>query len=60
MAEIGQFEKISNLWPTLSSRAIEKSGQRKQSSNKDQQDNPEQEKRHKAEDGPGKNLDEYA
>lgn len=60
MAEIGQFEKISNLWPTSSSRAIEKSGQRKQSSQKEQRDNPQQDNRPKAEDGPGKNIDEYA
>jgi hypothetical protein len=60
MAEIGQFDKISNLWPTSPSRVIEKSGQRKQSSKKEQRGNPRQQNGTKDDDEPGKNIDEYA
>lgn len=60
MAEIGQFDKLSNLWPTTSSRAIEKSGQHKQSTKKEQRNNPQQQNRTKDDDEPGKNIDEYA
>jgi hypothetical protein len=60
MAEIGQFDKISTLWPTLPGRSVEKSGQRQQSSKKDQHEKPQQDNKQVNEDGPGKNIDEYA
>ena len=57
MVNIGTSDKITNLWPAPPSRLVEKSGQ-KENSEKDQQRN----KKHKneVEDGPGKNIDEYA
>ena len=45
MAEIGQFDKVTNLWPTPPSRPVEKSGSRDQSSQKKHRDNTQQHKK---------------
>lgn len=58
MVDIGTSDKITNLWPTTataSGRSI-KQGNLKDKSSKHQQ----REKKQKNEDGPGKNIDEYA
>jgi len=60
MVNIGTSDKITNLWPAPPGRPIEKSGQKKQSS-KDQHHNKKQKDKNEiTEDGPGKNIDEYA
>lgn len=56
MVDIGTSNKITNLWPTPPSRAINKSGH-KETSDKEQQHKKNKEK---DEDEPGTNIDEYA
>lgn len=59
MVDIGTSDKITNLWPTPATRSIDKSGLKEKSKNnqrnKKQKDNDDLK-----EDGPGKNIDEYA
>ena len=57
MVNIGTSDKITNLWPATPGRPVEKSGQ-KENSEKDQHRNKKQ--KNEVEDGPGKNIDEYA
>lgn len=57
MVNIGTSDKITNLWPAPPGRPVEKSGQ-KENSEKDQHRNKKQ--KNEVEDGPGKNIDEYA
>lgn len=60
MADIGQLDKISTLWPTAATRKIDKSGQRQHPSKKNQEEEADNHKHDNADDGPGKNIDEYA
>lgn len=59
MVDIGTSDKITNLWPAPPSRPVGKSGLKEQSS-KHQQHKKQQDKNEVIEDGPGKNIDEYA
>ena len=60
MSDIARSEKITNLWPTPPSRPIDKSGLRDKSSQNQQRNKKKQDKNGTNEDGPGKNIDEYA
>ena len=53
--------KITNLWPATQSRPVEKAGLKDKSS-QNQQRNKKNQKSNRDidEDGPGKNIDEYA
>ena len=58
MVDIGRTDKLTNLWPTPSSRAIEKSVSKKKfSQNKQDQKKREDDIK---DDEPGNNIDEYA
>lgn len=57
MVDIGVSDKITNLWPTHKERPVEPSKHEKKSL-KDKQHNKKNNS--KKEDGPGKNIDEYA
>lgn len=60
MVDIGSSDKITNLWPTPPSRRIDKSGLKEKQSRNQQQQQKKKDKHEVAEDGPGKNIDEYA
>jgi len=60
MADIRQLDKVSTLWPTPATRKIDKSGQRQHPSKKSQDAEEDNHKQDNTEDGPGKNIDEYA
>lgn len=57
MVNIGTSDKVTNLWPAPSGRPVEKLAH-KDEANKDQQQ--KKKRKNKVEDGPGKNIDEYA
>ena len=58
MADIGTFTKLTSIWPARPSRPIEHFGLRKKPS---QQRNKQQNSKQEPEqEGPGKNIDEYA
>ena len=59
MVDIGTSDKITNLWPTQPSRPVNKAGLKDKSSQQKQQRQKQKDK-NQAEDGPGKNIDEYA
>ena len=59
MVDIGTSDKITNLWPTQPSRPITKPGLKDKSSQNQQQKQKRKDK-NQVEDGPGKNIDEYA
>jgi len=59
MVDIATSDKITNLWPSPPSRPIDKSGV-KDNSSKHQKKNNKKDKHEVKEDGPGKNIDEYA
>ena len=59
MVNIGNSDKITNLWPAPPSRPIEKFG-RKKKSIKDQPHNKQHnDEKELTDDGPGKNIDEF-
>ena len=58
MVDIGRTDKLTNLWPTPASRAIEKSVSKKKFSH-NKQDHKKQEDDTK-DDETGNNIDEYA
>lgn len=60
MVDIGTSDKITNLWPAPPSRPIDKSGLKYNSSKKQQQNKKQKDNNDVKEDGPGKNIDEYA
>jgi len=60
MADIGTSDKITNLWPAPPSRPIDKSGLKNKSSQNQQRKKKQKDKNEIKEDGPGKNIDEYA
>ena len=60
MVDIGTSDKITNLWPAPPSRPIEKSGQKDKSPPDHHRNKKQKDKNDIAEDGPGKNIDEYA
>ena len=57
MVDIGTSDKLTNLWPATPSRPIAKPGLKDKSSQNKQQKQKQQDKN---EDGPGKNIDEFA
>jgi len=59
MGDIATSDKITNLWPASPSRPITKPGLKDKSSQNQQQKQKRKDK-NQAEDGPGKNIDEYA
>ena len=59
MVDIGTSDKITNLWPTQPSRPVNKATLKDKSSQNQQQKKKQQDKS-EVEDGPGKNIDEYA
>ena len=59
MVEIGNSDKITNLWPAPPSRAIDKSGQKKKSLKDQPQKKHHKNEKETIEDGPGKNIDEF-
>lgn len=60
MVDIGTSDKITNLWPAPPSRPIDKSGLKDKSSQNQQRNKKQKDKSEVKEDGPGKNIDEYA
>ena len=60
MVDIGTSDKITNLWPTPPSRPIEKSGLKDKSSQNQQRNKKQKDNTEVNEEGPGKNIDEYA
>lgn len=60
MVDIGTSDKITNLWPAPPSRSIDKSGLKDKSSQNQQRNKKHKDKNEVKEDGPGKNIDEYA
>ncbi len=60
MVEIGRSDKLTNLWPATPGRAIDPSGAKKHPAKKHQQPKKHNSNKHPDEDGPGKNIDEYA
>ena len=60
MVDIGTSEKINNLWPAPPSRRIDKSGLKDKSSQNQNGNEKQNNKNEINEDGPGKNIDEYA
>ena len=60
MVDIGTSDKITNLWPVPPSRSIDKSGLNDKSSKNQQRNNNKKDRNQAKEDGPGKNIDEYA
>lgn len=60
MVDIGTSDKITNLWPTPPGRPIKKSGLKDPSSKKQQQNKNHKNRDELKDDGPGKNIDEYA
>lgn len=60
MSDIARSDKITNLWPAPPSRPIDKSGRHDKSSQNKQRDKKKQDNHGTKEDGPGKNIDEYA
>ncbi|MDH5601072.1 MAG: hypothetical protein OEY78_07180 [Gammaproteobacteria bacterium] len=59
MVNIGTSDKITNLWPVSPNSPARKPGLQDKSSHHQQQKNKRKDK-NKVEDGPGKNVDEYA
>lgn len=59
MVDIGTSDKINNLWPAPPSRPVNKSGLKEKSS-KEHQHRKQKDKNEVIEDGPEKNIDEYA
>lgn len=59
MVDIGTSDKITNLWPASPSRSIIRPGLKDKSSQNQQQKQKRKDK-NQVEDGPGKNIDEYA
>ena len=60
MVDIGTSDKITNLWPAPPTRPIDKSGLKDKSSQNQQRNQKQKDKNEVKEDGPGKNIDEYA
>ena len=60
MVDIGRSDKITNLWPAPPGRPIEKSALKDKSSQNQQRNKKQKDKNEMQEDGPGKNIDEYA
>lgn len=60
MVDIGTSDKITNLWPAPPSRPIDKSGLKDKSSQNQQRNKKQKDQNEVKEDGPGKNIDEYA
>ena len=60
MVDIGSSDKITNLWPAPPSRPVDKSSLKDKQSKHQQDKNKEKDKNEVKEDGPGKNIDEYA
>ena len=60
MVDIATSDKITNLWPAPPSRPIDKFGLKDNSSKHQKQNNNKKDKNEIKEDGPGKNIDEYA
>lgn len=60
MADIETSDKIINLWPAPPSRPIKKSGRREKPSQNQHGNKKQKDKKKIKEDGPGKNIDEYA
>jgi len=60
MSDIATSDKITNLWPAPPGRPINKSGLREKSSQNQQDKKKQKDKNEAREDGPGKNIDEYA
>lgn len=60
MSDIATSDKITNLWPAPPSRPIDKSGSRENSSQNQQDKKKHKDTNEVKEDGPGKNIDEYA
>lgn len=63
MADIGSFSKLTNLWPARPSQPIDKFVVRKQTGKKQNKQNKGQQQSQSGkqkEEGPGKNIDEYA
>jgi len=60
MSGISTSDKITNLWPATSTRRTGKSGSRKNSSNNNRDKKSKDENEEVVEEGPGKNIDEYA
>jgi len=59
MVDIGTSDKITNLWPAPPSKPVSKTGLKDKSSQNQQQKQKRKDKT-EVEDGPGKNIDEYA
>lgn len=60
MVDIGTSDKITNLWPTPPSRPIEKPGLKDKSSQNQQRNKKQKDNTEVTEEGPGKNIDEFA
>ena len=60
MVDIGTSDKINNLWPATPSRLIEKSGLKEKSAQDHRRNKKKKDRDEIIEDGPGKNIDEYA
>lgn len=60
MVDIGTSDKITNLWPAPPSRPIDKSGLKDKSSQNHKRNKKHKDQNKTKEDGPGKNIDEYA
>lgn len=60
MVDIGTSDKLTNLWPAVPGRRIDKPGLKDQPSRHQQQNQKKKDKNQVVEDGPGKNIDEYA
>jgi len=60
MVDIGTSDKLINLWPARPSRLIDKSGLKDKSSKDQHHNKKKKDKSDIKEDGPGKNIDEYA
>ena len=59
MVDIGNSDKITNLWPAPPSRPVKQTDLKDNSAKHHQQKKKHQDK-NEIEDGPGKNIDEYA
>lgn len=60
MVDIGTSDKITNLWPAPPGRPVEKSGLKDKSPQNQQRNKKQKDKNEVKEEGPGKNIDEYA
>ena len=60
MVDIGTSDKITNLWPAPPSRPIDKSGLKDKSSQNHKRNKKQKDQNETKDNGPGKNIDEYA